>query len=206
MTWRGQNEEDRVIAECLLKHPPRGGNGSVLDLGAHAGDLLSNTAFLIEWGWKAVLVEGSPRPLAILLEKHGRNPDVAVVGAVIEPVVPKRRIAQFHDTSGDFVSSASAIHKAQWEAHGFTFKRLYVPILGLDELLTFFPGPFDVISIDLEGRSADIFCAMPVALLQQALVVVVERDDDDRILKHAAIAGLVECHRNGENIIVTRPT
>lgn len=52
-----QNGEDGIVAECLRRFGRVPSVGHVVEIGANDGHWLSNSRFLIEWGWSAVLVE-----------------------------------------------------------------------------------------------------------------------------------------------------
>lgn len=54
-----QNGEDGITAECLRRLGRVPSVGHVVEIGANDGHWLSNSRFLIEWGWSAVLVESN---------------------------------------------------------------------------------------------------------------------------------------------------
>lgn len=202
--WLGQNGEDRIVAEWLAAHRP-GLVGCVLDLGAHDGRTFSNTGKLLDAGWGGTLVECSPKPLGALLDRYGERENIRVVGACVEVTEPHVGLTMLSDSNGDCVSTTTERNRRVW-GQFVKFRRLFVPVLSIDRLIYACPGPYHVLSIDLEGQSVDVFRALRIAQWTELAVCVVEFDDKrDAALEHAANAGFRLHAENGENVILVRP-
>lgn len=208
--WLGQNGEDGIIAAYLAEHHP-GLVGRVLDIGAHDGWSLSNTGRLLDRGWGGVLVEASPRPLAALLDRWGDRIDISVVGALLTPDVrPDGYLATLHDNGGDpgaplgdFYSTSNLGNLRKW-GEACRFRSLRLPWLSVDELLDSLPGPYHVVSIDVEGESVDILRALPLSALG-TLALVVEHDDRvPEVADHVEAHGMRVVAVNAENVIAVR--
>jgi len=207
--WLAQNGEDRIIAAYLAEHHPTL-VGRVLDIGAHDGWSLSNTARLLERGWGGTLVEASPRPLAALLDRWGHRKDIGIVGAVITHA-PPAGLGDWFDDAGAachggeaFLGTTERANVRKWEG-ATKFRHMLVMACPLAMLLDNCGGPYDVISIDVEGTSVALLQAIPPRIVNRAKVVVVEHDDmHAEIAQWCATYGyrVLEC--NAENVIAVR--
>lgn len=209
--WLAQNQEDRIISEWLAKHHP-GLVGRVLDIGAHDGWSLSNTARLLERGWGGTLVEASPRPLAKLIDRWGDRDDIDIVGACVVTRENYRHLVPWFDDAGAachngeaFLSTTERANVEKWQG-ATKFRRARLATTGVSELLDDVE-PFHVLSIDTEGNSVDVL-AESLEYLTPArapLVLVCEHDDRiPEITKHCAKHDMRIVHTNAENVIAVR--
>ena len=144
-----QHDEEKRVLEYFGDRV-----GRFLDLGAHSATNLSNTRCLADKGWKGVCVDASPHCSAALVKGYRDNPNVQVVQAY----VGQAGLVQFYDALGDAISSAIPWFIEAWRKWGATnFTEMYVAGVTLADLLAKFPGPYDLIDIDTEGSSADLF-------------------------------------------------
>lgn len=218
--WLAQNGEDRVIAAYLAEHHA-GLVGRVLDIGAHDGWSLSNTARLLERGWGGTLVEASPRPLAKLIDRWGDREDIEIVGGCLLTDDRMRDndgvLVPFHDDAGAachggeaFLGTTEATNVAKWQG-ATKFRRVLLAALQTADLIDAFP-PWDIWSIDVEGTSVKILRDLSRGLvfdLERAaampLLVVVEHDDmHAEIAQWCATYGYRVLEANAENVIAAR--
>jgi len=125
--------------------------GKFLDLGAYDGKTFSNVHHLIKRGWSGVCVEASPQCFLKLQETHQRNPKVHLVNAAISNSVG---LSKFWDTP-DAISTLDTAHMKKWEDQA-NYKEFYIATLTPIELLKRFPGPYDFVSVDIEGLSVSV--------------------------------------------------
>ena len=193
-----QNNEEQVILEIFGDFI-----GRFLEIGACDGKLVSNTLALVERGWSGVMVEPSPRAFMALQERHGGNGKLTLVHAAIgldDCVIP------FWDdpTIGGYATTGEA-NRAKWQ-HLAGFKPPFyipqIPVSRFGETESLLSGPFDFLSIDTEGTSADLFWAFPFDAVRPRVVCV---EHDGRIaecLANAVRWGYREIDRNGENLVL----
>lgn len=160
-----QNNEQEVI----LRHF-NGKVGRFLDIGAHDGQSLSNTRALFESGWSGVLVEPSPIHFIKLWELYGGNQDIVLVNAAVDSC-NKGLVELKYNYEGPAYSSTLNPDKAiEFKANDYS-KSFYVSVCGIRELEDF--GPYDFVSIDVEGMEIPIL-ANAVDLLYVTELVCVE--------------------------------
>lgn len=229
--WLGQNGEDRIIAAYLAEHHPTL-VGRVLDIGAHDGWSLSNTARLLERGWGGTLVEASPRPLAKLIDRWGDREDIEIVGACVVTDAQYRDggcgLVEFYDDAGAachggeaYLGTTEAANVAKWTPHT-KFRRVQLASVTCSDVLyarlnaagLTRSAPWGMWSIDVEGTSVEILRDLSAALWSYLAagaessvpaVVVVEHDDlHAQIAEWCATYGyrVLEC--NAENVIAVR--
>lgn len=228
--WLGQNGEDRIIWE-LLGHERILAGGRVLDIGAHDGWSLSNTARLLEAGWGGTLVEASPRPLAALIDRWSHRQDIAIIGGVVMPMLydGDPRIVQWHDDAGAachageaYLSTTEAANVEKWQG-ATKFRRARLAAIDVHDLScacaardgSQLSPPWDVVSIDVEGTSVSIFAALLQELrsLGQSngrrdlmpRIVVVEHDGRlEDVAVYEERYGYRRVATNAENVIMVR--
>jgi FkbM family methyltransferase len=180
--------------EAILAHagPP----GRLLDVGAADGITFSMSRQLILDGWKAVLVEPSPLMFERLSSIYRDSPQISLVHAA---VALQWAIVPFW-YSDEFLSTLHAAHREKWAAYGWRGK-FFVPTVPLDAVLGQF-GPFDLITLDVEGGSADLALT---ALFHRPRVLIVEHDDKHQeIMAAGARAGYRTVLLNSVNIVLSR--
>lgn len=154
--------------------------GRALDIGAWNAKTFSNTRALYELGWSLTMIEPSPAPMLGLLEEYGESERVTLVQACmgIEP-----GLVDLH-VSDDAVSTSDGATFEKWKAHAKFMGRMMVPVLTWEDISNRFGG-FDMVSIDAEGQSSDLFLRM-LHLGIFPHCVVVEHDERTTELLSAA--------------------
>lgn len=125
--------------------------GRFLDLGAYDGKTFSNTRALAEKGWKGTLVEASPQCFVQLQKLYAGQEGYSLVCCCL---LPKRGLVHFWDCGGAN-ASASQEHVDKWKAQTH-FEPIYLSSVTVDDILLLKPGPYDFISLDIEGYSEDV--------------------------------------------------
>jgi FkbM family methyltransferase len=192
-----QNDEEACILEAV---GARGGR--FLDIGANDGAYLSNTLALVERGWGGVLVEPSPWIFSNLLKRHGGNPGLALVHAAVGL---EYGLTRFWDSARQDGLSTTEERQREQRAWQADFGNPFViPVIPLSAILERFPGPVDVLSIDTEGTSVDLFLAFPLAE-KLPLVACVEHDGRiEECMDFASNCGYRVATRNAENLVFAR--
>jgi len=185
-----QKGEEAVILKCVEKYE---GPGRFLDIGAADGVTFSNTRALAEMGWT-----GSPHHFQRLREVYPEGSGVDLAFACIGL---ERRLVRFWDTP-DFVSTTEEENLEKWGRDKFT--PIYVATTTPHELRLAFPGEFQVVSIDTEGTSTDLFFAF-FDMDWHVWVYVVEHDGRNvEIAERAREKGYETRYLDGNNIILAR--
>ena len=199
-----QNDEERVILETFAGKT----DGRFLDIGAYDAKMLSNTRALYEQGWSGVMVEPSPEPFVGLLREYGHDPRIELVHVAVgrEGGLVKMTLTP------DALSTTNEGNLGRLREGGFQFSgTAWVYEVSLYGLLSRFAGPFDFVSIDVEGGSAELFLQflefLPYrhSMVSYPTMFCVEHDHRAEELKAAAAKqGYAEVLRNGENQIFVR--
>jgi len=209
-----QNGEDVRMLEVAARTDPgvMTRKGRILEVGAFDAKALSNSRFFIERGWEAVLVEPSPGPLSKLAREYGEtissdgtrarcfaSDRVKVVSAA---VVPYRDLGTLClAVTDDAVSTNSSKIFDVWKRKAGYYGSIYVATIGVRELVEQF-GPFDLVSIDTEGSSVDLFGAF-VDHCFFATAYCVEHDGRiSDLMRHANVHGYELAFDNGTNAIL----
>lgn len=192
-----QNGEQSVILKAF-----GGFVGRFLEIGACDGLLVSNTLALCEAGWSGVMVEPSPRAFMALRERHGSNPRLTLVHAAIGT---RHGMTKFwEETTIGGYSTTEECNRAKWQHLAKFPQPYYVPLISTETILAEFPGPVNLLSIDTEGTSTDLFLTFPFAAVLPKVVCV---EHDGRIAECLAQArqwNYREVARNGENLVLVQ--
>lgn len=199
--------------EFLVKHFAGRGPGRFLDLGAADGWTFSNVRALYDRGWSGFLVEASPLAFHALMKNYPDPERAVLVLATLASHLGVTELAPFH-VSPDMVSTTSDAHRRLWESAG-QFREVLTPRVTVRAVAsaavggyTGSPGrpncPVDLVSVDLEGCSAECFAALPEDTLE-AEVVVVEFDAlRVPVLAEGERRGFRLAHETAENLILVR--
>jgi FkbM family methyltransferase len=194
-----QNDEQQYIEHYFANREPRWG-GKLLDIGAYDGKTFSNTFSLLEKGWTGVLVEASPQVFTALQRNTMHIKDnVTLCNSciVLEPVTG---MITFYDNAGA-VATADESHREKWSTT-VEFTPIKVMPIHYNAIISTFGNSFDMVDIDIEGQSADLFLAM-FPLMPDVDLWVVEHDDKRDDIKRLASAFDV-LYENGENLVLGR--
>ena len=193
MSYSQRDEEPAILKAFGDK-----ADGRFLDVGAFDGKTFSNTLALVERGWSGVCVEPSPTVFPALLELHGGNERVSLVQAV---VASQWGWVEFWDSGGDAISTTVEAHRDLWRDKGAkNYRTVTMPAITPANLLARFPGPFDLVNIDTEGTSTDLF-RLFWGIGLRPRVWCVEHDGNDKAIQTMA-GGYRLAYRSGENVVL----
>lgn len=192
-----QNDEEHYIKTYFARKPANHG-GSLLDIGAYDGITFSNTMALLKEGWHGVLIEASPQVFTALQRNtEGLNVDLCQACVVREPVIG---MIPFWDNAGAVASNNEA-HVEKWKNHAEFNKIMLMPV-HYKAILSTYGHVFDMVDIDIEGESANLFFDM-YPLMPDVDLWVVEHDG-----RRQEIIDLCEgfdvLYENGENVVLGR--
>lgn len=202
-----QNGEDLFVLDYF-----RGYKGTLLEIGANDGRMLSNSLLLIENGWKALLVEPGRKVFDSLHALHAFNPNVKLHNCGIGE---QSGTVKFYESGehvlngGDsgLVSSIDYAETERWRNSGVKFDETEVSIY---DWATFynkidFPSPnVDFISIDAEGMDWDILKQIDLTAVGCKCLCIEHNGSIELIsifTDYCLTHGLNEALRNNENII-----
>jgi hypothetical protein len=170
-----------------------------LEIGAWHPTDKSNTRALVELGWSGVMIEPSPGPLLNLLSEYSGNDRITLVSACVglEPGIVELMVTD------DAVSSTDRHQYDAWKDVTKFRGALHVPVLTW-EMITNRWGGFQMISLDAEGLSADLFLAMLAAGLQPTCVVVEHDSRLEELCSAATPLHYNVTYANGTNAVFIR--
>lgn len=188
-----QRHEETWIAEICAEVNAR--MPRFLDIGAWNPKVFSNTRALFELGWGGLCIEPSPGPIRELVKEYGEeesrvNVLAAAVGA--EAGLLKMRVTD------DAVSGNTG---PQWDDAGGFYGWLTVPVITIPDILQRY-GSFEMMSIDTEGTSVNLFLELLKTQMRPACVVV---EHDNRIVEIMAAAqesGYTSRYISEENVVL----
>jgi FkbM family methyltransferase len=187
-----QYGEDDLFLPLLPEH------GRLLDVGAGPVKQFSNSRVLIERGWEAVLIEGSPHYLLQLFEEYRSHERVQLVHAIVHGS-DHLGFAAFH-YNDEMVSTISEKHFEVWRDKATFLGQYLTPVVPLQFIVDQFKPEFDFVSIDVEGRSADM---ITTAVAANPKVICIEHDGrQDWVMEQAP--GYRQIFRNGVNLVLVR--
>ena len=186
-----QNEEESIILQ-YFDSP-----GRLLDIGAYDGRTFSNSLALLERGWHGVLVEASPRVFTHLMTNTA-HVSVDLVNACIVP--DELDLVTFYDNMGAVATMNDANHE-RWKERA-EFIPITVMTTNVSRLLKRFGTSYDMVNIDVEGGSVDLFEAL-LPRMPEVRMWIVEHDGMMDRCKQL-MEGWEVAYSNGENIIFTR--
>lgn len=177
MTDHSQSGEQEMILEWADR---RSTKGRWLSFGEVDGEAASNVRALALRGWGGVAIEPAAWAFDRLAATYADRPDVEVVQAAI--VVEPSPLVRFH-YAHDLLSTTEDAYRDKW-AQLVKFTPTYVAAVTVEQLLAVLPGPFDMVSIDVEGGSLAIWDELRRldAFASGALVVVEAEDGGERRL------------------------
>ena len=190
MTDFSQYGEQAGIVEACGQVP-----GRLLDVGANDGVTFSMTRQLMLNGWSGVFVEPSPVAFLGLFNLYKTDPRATLVNAAVGG---GWAVSELFYTE-DVVSTLSREFFRKRSRTASYLGTFYVPVVPLRHLLDAF-GPFDMVNIDVEGQSADLF---PEALEHAPRVLVIEHDGFKEQMKQRA-AGYRSVFENGTNLVLAK--
>lgn len=180
-------------------------NRRFLDIGAYDGLRFSNTRYLARIGWGGVCVEPAAWAFDRLALLYHDRPDIVLVQALIDG--RGDWLAPVHYAAADALTTTEDDHAELWAEAGAHFRQVYVPPLHVAKLITSFPGPYRLISIDTERTSVAVLkglLAVNRSLQHLGCDVLCIEHDDKRDEVAALCDGYEVVFENGENLILRR--
>lgn len=203
-----QNAED-VIVSSLFGAKFK---GTLLEIGANNGEMLSNSKMLIERGWQAHLIEPSST-FAQLETLHATNPNVKCYNFGIgerDEVVPFFESGAHIKNGKDqaLVSSVDYDETNRWRNAGVEFVEKNIQLVSWESFLAMqsFNFPiFDFISIDVEGLEWQILQQIDLQVVG-CKVICLEWNGDQRLFRLFSdyCKGFKLVDKNSENLIFSR--
>lgn len=190
------DEEQHVLAICeSIKNHRR-----FLDIGAWSAKTFSNTRALFELGWGGVLIEPSPGPVKELVREYGECENIEVIAAALTIEGVSVRLVVTDDAVSQPTDDPKRV--AQWSGTAGFYGRLTVPSISVKQFFAQWGGDFEMMSIDTEGTSVDVFAEI-VRAGPRPRCIVVEHDS-----RYVEVAGIAEkahyrqVHLNGTNCVL----
>ena len=190
-----QNDEEAVIKKFFGE-----AKGRFLDLGAYDGRSLSNTHALALRGWSGVAVEASPLAHLALRETYKGRSDIECVCAAVTADLDGSIMLW---ESADALSTTVSANYEVWKKSA-KFNEVRVPAVSLKTFLEAHPGPYDFVSVDTEGTSAELALLMPWAELGTRLVCVEHDGRYGDLTRTLGAIGFSVLSYNGENVLLGR--
>ena len=194
-----QNFEEAIVKKYFGNQ-----TGTLIDIGANDGKILSNSLSLIESGWKAVLVEPCENPYEKMCDLHAGNENVYCYNIAIDTEDGEKEINSMGDHLGkgdtDLLSTLKKpIEK--WE--GVEFHPEKVICRTFDTFLKFCPlKKFDFISIDAEEMDYEILSQIDLKEIGcRCLCCEHNGNNIGKFILYAQKFKMKEIYRNNENII-----
>jgi FkbM family methyltransferase len=197
-----QNQEEKYITEYF-----NGITGTLLDLGANDGKTFSNSLRLIELGWKAYLVEPSPKAFEKLQQLHSGNNTVECLPVAIGESNVKATLHEsgWHLNHQNDIALLSSLNKSEtnkWRKANVSFMETEVEVLDY-KTFTDLVGvkDFDFITIDCEGFDWEILQQID---LTNCKMVCVETNsiETEKYISYCQKFGMKLIYKNAENIIM----
>lgn len=199
MDYSQSGEEAHILAWAQDRPP-----GRFLDLGAADGATASNTRALALLGWSGVLVEPAASQFDRLAALYRERPDISLVQAAVTTGI-RQPLVGFH-YSRDLVSTTEQSNADTW-AEITEFVRCYVAAIAVHQLLYFFPPPYDLVSVDTEGTSIELWNELRErdAFAPGALAVVEAEDGGERwLIQDACKDGWARLAVTPNNVLLSR--
>lgn len=206
-----QNKEDEIILDYFNKnHKEISDNKTLIEIGANDGKTFSNSLYFIENGWKASLIEPSPRAYKLLENLHKGNSNVTLHNFGFSLF---NGTQTFFESSGyrdgqdvALYSSLNPDEIEKWQKD-VNFIEVEADFITWSDFTNNNHCRFDFISIDCEGFDLIILKQMNLENLGCKCLCIewnsIESVAED-ILNYCKSFGLHEYHRNPENLILTK--
>jgi len=163
-----QKDEEAAILKTVGDHI-----GGFIDVGAFDGYNYSNTMALVDRGWQGIMVEPGLDAFKLLLDRHGDNDKLTLVHAAVG--LPGQVMTPFWNNPRTFSTSEENNRFNRFQHEGFSPK-YWTPLVDFYSVAGCRPDmPVDVVSIDTEGTSVDLFKSFPFGPWRP-LIIMVEHD------------------------------
>ena len=202
MTWYGQKETDKVIAEYFDDDYV----GTCVEVGVADGTKGSNTLYFEERGWKTLCIDPIPEHVAQARKIRKLVHECACSSYDIMPEYGQSADFYIFDIGKDnILSSLSGLRPDPklLVSHGGLINNCYVIPVEVDVLSNIlvkykFPQRIDFVSIDTEGTELDVLKGMYFNEWDYKLLVVENNHDDaygEQIEEYLNCVGYVKDQR-----------
>lgn len=193
MQMYSQNNEERIILNYFEGH-----TGRLLDIGAYDGKTFSNSLALLERGWHGVLIEASPATF-VKLQDNVSHLNVELINSCI--VVDNPDLVTFYDNT-QATATINEANVAKWKSKT-PFKPIHLMTTNVDRIIKRFGINYDMVNIDVEGGSVELFMALVPRMPDVSMWIV----EHDGMIKECneLMKGWKVALQNGENIIYIKP-
>lgn len=207
MTTYSQNGEDLKVLQYFANT-----KGTVLEIGANDGQLLSNSRLLIENGWNAHLIEPSST-FAELSELYAGNENVKCYNYGIGENTCK---SEFYESGNHYlngndkalVSSCICSETYRWRHRGVAFTKTEIQLKTLADFYEEAGMPnLDFISIDVEGLDWEVLKQIDLDKVGcKCLCIEYNGKMHLEVLftNYCNQYGMQLIHKNGENLIFSK--
>lgn len=173
----GQNLEDSLMNDLIIKFYGENFIGSILDIGANDGITLSNSKFFRDKGWKGFLVEAAKKPYERLLNNTDNNTKCFNIALGIENLTLKFYESGRHLGNDDvgLVSSLIYDETHRWRSGGVKYDEYDVMCLNWKSFIEKYnlnDEKFDIISIDIEGMDYEVLNQIDLDFVNCKIVCV----------------------------------
>lgn len=168
----GSQQGEAVVLERLV---PADAPAWLIDVGAHDGSHLSNSAPFLDQGWRGVLVEPAPVPFARLRARYQGRPGVHCVAAACSDHEGRERLFLGVDDDGGTNATLCTDDNAWFDATR-SDRSVEVPVTTLAALCPAHgvPTTFGLLLVDAEGMDLEVLRGLDPAPCRP-LVVCTER-------------------------------
>lgn len=181
-----QNNEEQFILDFFKDKP----QGFFIDIGAGDGFNDSNVRALWEKGWSGIFIEPNTIAFKQLLEVYGNGERAMLVHAAICAVNGPVTFYE-HPTTGWSSLEPCLGKKEDYRPH---------TVLGLRLESLNIPAPVDFLSIDAEGKDAEILGTLPENFRPTLIVAECDKADSSKNLDiRLGIKGYTKVWTNGVN-------
>lgn len=208
--YYGQNNEDKIINDYILKKHGPDYIGSVLEIGANDGITLSNSKFFRDLGWEGFLVEAGKKPFDKLIENVLGNSKCYNVALGSENC--KLKFYESGDLLGlrdtGLVSTLIMDETIRWRRSGVTFEEHEVDCLTWNSFLERYnltEQSFNIISIDIEGMDYIVLNQIDLNKVNCEVVCVeFNGKQKELFVNYCQKFNMNLIHQNGENLIFVK--
>ena len=207
-----QNQEDTLILNHWMNNYGHT-KGTLLDVGANDGVILSNSLLFIEEGWSAYLLEPSKTTFSKLQKFHSGRKNVQCYNCGLSDETGTKLFYEsgtlLNEGDIDLLSTTQQSEFNKWNGR-VTFSESIAFFYTWQDWLNYGKiggEKFDIISIDAEGEDWKILSQIDLTKHECKILCVEWNSIPANLMlftQYANSHGLNEIHRNAENIIFAK--
>lgn len=198
-----QNGESGYLAALMPPDAP----AFIVDVGAHDGISWSNSAYFIEGGWRALLLEPMPKAFAEMQARYAGNPQVACRNlacadraGTLPFVLGDDHLAMLSALAPDAVG----VGEPESGTDGESGQTIRVTVETLSRVLEAeaWPRDFAILSVDAETMDYEVLLGLDFARFRPRFVVVEDYGPKRAFVDHLLLSeGYRRLTRLGDNHI-----